>query len=127
MDAPCGSRRDTAEGLAPAMAEESLPQRRLLVSLESLVLWASFAFNSKHDLLRKVGWEPCRSRPDRQVLPQRIWELRTRFVLPTHVSERYAERLTKSSAATLIDSDEDRTLRAVLIGMLRERPGRLER
>jgi hypothetical protein len=67
LGAPSGVGRD-AEGERPkrlaATARESLPQRWLLLSLLSLILSASFASDAKHDLLRNVGRQSGRSRPD---------------------------------------------------------------
>jgi hypothetical protein len=89
------------------------------VSLLRLIVTASFAFDVEHDLLRKVGWQCIRPRPDQQVFQQRIREL-GRSAISTHTSNDTLPIGPRSSAELLIDCEEDRTLRAALVGMLRE-------
>jgi hypothetical protein len=70
-------------------------------------------------LLRKVRWQSSRSRPDGKVLPPRIRELRSRSAISTHTSNDTPGFGQESSAELLIGCEEDWTLRAVLVGMLR--------
>ena len=102
-----------------ATPEEPLPQRWLLVSLY-LVLSAPYTCDSKHVLLRKVGWQSSRSLPDRQVLPPWIRKPRSLPTLSAHASNDTPAVAQGHRPSLLIDCEEDRTLRAVLVGMLRE-------